>query len=345
MSTPTLAQRPTHKVIPLLRSELSRISHRGLLRVLALILFAGIIVVSAISFFAHRSTAGSTPSELEANRAEQQFFWQQCSSRQDPDRVESRCGPDPATQPLSAYDYGQDKQYRAKEMLPVAVLATSLAAAGIAFIVGASSGGAEWSSRSMTLQLLWEPRRLRLLALKWLGAVLVMLAVATAWIALAVGLAALTASVRGTWGGPVPSEFGAQTIGPLLTTMAVRGLIFVAIAATIGYAIAILVRNTGASLGAAFIYFAVVENAVRIALMKYGTEPFMLSTNTVAFLIPDGLDVPGKTTSCTGSEASFGCSQTVQVHVSNVRAFLTMLIYTSIVAVPAAWSFSRRDVG
>ena len=52
--------RPTHKALPLLRSEMSRISHRRLLRVLALIFLAGIILVSAISFFTHRETAGST---------------------------------------------------------------------------------------------------------------------------------------------------------------------------------------------------------------------------------------------------------------------------------------------
>jgi hypothetical protein len=345
MSLPTLAQRPTHKVVPLLRSELSRISHRRLLRVLAVLLFAGIIVVSAISFFTHRSTAGSTTAELESNRAEQQRYWDQCSSQFDPAKVGRRCGQNPATQPLTNFDYGENKQYRAKEMLPIAVLATTLAAAGIAFIVGASSGGAEWSSRSMTLQLLWEPRRLRLLTIKWLGLVIVTVAVAIVGIAIAVGLAALTASVRGTWRGRVPTEFGDQSFGTLLTMMAIRGLVFVAIAATIGYAIAILVRNTGASLGAAFIYFAVVENAVRLALMKYGPEPFILSTNTVAFVFPNGLDVPGRTLSPAEMNPSNDFMQNVTVHLSNLRALFTMLIYTSLIAVPAAWSFSRRDVG
>jgi len=345
MSTASTMSRPTHKVLPLLRSEISRISHRRLLRILALIFLAGIIIVSAISFFTHRETAGSTVEEIEQNRAQQQQFWDQCSANTDPERAGRRCGPNPATQPLENFDYGENKQYRAKEMLPVAVIASALAAAGIAFIVGASSGGAEWSSRSMTLQLLWEPRRLRLLVVKWLGLITVVLALAILGIALAVGLSAMTATLRGTWEGRLSSEFGSQDLWPMLSMMAGRGLVFVAIAATIGYSIAVLVRNTGASLGVAFVYFAVAENAVRLALMKYGPEPFMLSTNTVAFLIPNGLDVPGRRLDPAEIDPLQGFEETVNVHLSNLRAGFTMLIYTALLAVPAAWSFTRRDVG
>lgn len=345
MTIPVLTERPKHRALPLLRSEISRITHRRLFRVFGVLLFAGIIVVSAISFVTHRSTAGSTTEELEANRAQQQLFWEDCVDRFAPEQVNRRCGPESATQPLENFNYGENRQYRAKEMLPIALLASVLAAAGIAFMIGASSGGAEWSSRSMTLQLLWEPRRLRLLALKWLGLVLTTLALALLAVALAVGLAALTASVRGTWDGRLPGEFGDQAFGSLMLTMAGRGLVFVALAATIGYAIAVMVRNTGASLGAAFIYFAVVENAVRLALMKYGTEPFMLSTNTVAFLFPGGLDVPGREISPADIDPRAEYTENVDVHLSNARALVTMTVYTLLLAVPAAWSFSRRDIG
>ncbi|HVQ87351.1 MAG TPA: ABC transporter permease subunit [Actinomycetes bacterium] len=344
MSLLPLATRPTHKVVPLLRSELSRISHRRLLRVLTLLFLGGIILVSAISFVTHRSTAGSTPEELERNRAQQQQFYDACSANQ-----KRHCGADPSTQPLERYDYGENKQYRAKEMLPAAVLGVSIAAAGIAFIVGASSGGAEWSSRSMTLQLLWEPRRLRLLITKWVGLIAVMTAVTIVALALAVGLSALTATVRGSWDqGKLPSEFGDQSLWPALAPLAGRGLVLVAIAATIGYAIAILVRNTGASLGVAFVYFAVFETAVGLALMKYGPEPYLFRSNTAAFMLPGGLDLPGRRLDAAQIDPYAGgylTVDTVQVHVSNARALLTMLVYTALVAVPAAWSFTRRDVG
>jgi hypothetical protein len=231
-------------------------------------------------------------------------------------------------------------------MIPLALLATVFAAAGIAFIMGASSGGAEWSSRSMTLQLLWEPRRLRLLTAKWLGLLLATVALAALASALAVALAALTASVRGTWKGSIPGEFGgAESFGQVILFTGLRGLVLVAVAATFGFAIAILVRNTGASLGAAFVYFVLFEIAARIVLLKYGSEPFMLSTNSGAFLIPGGVDVPGRelSPSAVGPTDDFGGSATV--HLSNLRAFVTMLLYGTVLAIPAAWSFTRRDVG
>ena len=343
MSTATTMARPTHKVLPLLRSEVSRISHRRLLRVLALLFLAGIIVVSTVVFFTHRSTAGSTTAELQQNQAAEQLFWEQCTAGRDPLQAQRRCGPEPSQQPLQQFDRGGDKQYRGKEALPIALMATVITAAAIAFIVGASSGGAEWSSRSMTLQLLWEPRRLRLLTIKWLGLLVVTVALAALAAALALGLAAASASTRGTWDSQVPREFGDRPLEQLLLLMAGRGLIFVAVAATVGYAIAMLVRNTGASLGVAFIYFVLVENAVRIALIKYAPEPYLLSTNSVAFLIPTGLDVPGRETSSVGPGGVF--SETVNVHLTNARALATMLLYTALLALPAAWSFTRRDVG
>jgi len=302
MTLPTLAARPTHKVLPLLRSEISRISHRRLFRIFALVLLGGIIVISAIAFANHHSVA---------------------------------VAPD---------NFGTNTPYRAKQVLPVVALVTSLAVAGIAFVVGASSGGAEWSSRSMTLQLLWEPRRLRLLTLKWLGLVVVMLALALVALLLALGLGALTASMRGTWTGHLPNHFGDQSLGSLLALMVVRGFVFIAMAATIGYAIAVLVRNTGASLGVAFIYFAVAENALRIALMKYGPEPYLLSTNAVAFLIPGGLDVPGRVLTSSQPDQNGMLLGPVMVHLSNARALFTMLVYTALISIPAAWSFARRDV-
>jgi uncharacterized membrane protein len=117
--------------------------------------------------------------------------------------------------------------------------------------------------------------------------------------------------------------------------MGLRGLLLVAVAATIGYAIAMLVRNTGASLGVAFVYFVVVENGVRITLTKYGTEPFLLSTTSISSLFPGGLDVPG----AAKPNGSFS-----NVALSNLRAMATMLFYCALISIPAAWSFTRRDV-
>ena len=337
-TVPTLEQRPTHKFAPLLRSEVSRLTHRRLFRVLVLVLFGAILVISTIVFFAHNNepaaSTGAIPRSIE--RAEAQ--WQDCVKLLPRDQsVQEHCGPEPINQSFNAYDYGPDPRYKAYEALPVVLIGTAIAAAGVAFLMGASSGGAEWSSRSMTLQLLFEPRRLRLLCVKWLALVLSMAAVAAAAMAVSVGLGALTASARGTWDDQyaLVHELRDNLLNGMLT-MGGRGLILVMLAATFGYALAMLVRNTGASLGVAFIYFVVLENGVRFALMRYGTEPFMLSTNAVASVISGGLDVPGAAKGRWGELSS--------VHVSNLRATASMLTYCVIISIPAAWSFTRRDV-
>lgn len=338
MSIPVLERRPTHRMLPLLRSELSRLTHRRFARVMALILLGGILVISTIVFFAHSSQVGTSEEELLRNQAEQQRYWLDCAeAAPNPDRVERRCGQEPASQPLDNFDWGGDPRYKAYELLPVALIGAAIASAGVAFLVGASFGGAEWSSRSMTLQLLFEPRRFRLLLVKWFGLILATAVLAAVAMSLAVGMGSLTAQLRGTWSRRfAPVEQLESDLGQTLLRMGLNGLVLVAAAATIGYAIAMLVRNTGASLGVAFVYFVVIENGVRFALMRFGSEPYMLSTNAVAFLFPGGLEVPGKVTGPFDEPTS--------VQLTNLRSCVTLMAYTAVLSIPAAFSFTRRDV-
>ena len=327
MSIAPLEQRPTHKALPLLRSEVSRITHRRFYRVLALLLLAAIAVISVIVFFAHSKT------ETNLNQRKIDRFERCIQSIPADEPPENFCGPDPAVDPSF---YGRDDRYQGYENIPISLIGVSIAAAGVAFLIGASSGGAEWSSRSMTLQLLYEPRRLRLLTIKWLGLLIAVGALALVAMVVTVTFAAITTSLRGTWEERyAPVDELKDHFWSTLSIMGLRGLLLVAIAATIGYAIAMLVRNTGASLGVAFVYFVVVENGVRIALMKYGTEPFMLSTTAISSLFPGGLDVPG-------AHNAQGFSE--DFRLTNLRASVTMLTYTALISIPAAWSFTRRDV-
>jgi len=189
----------------------------------------------------------------------------------------------------------------------------------------------------MTLQLLFEPRRLRLLAVKWVGLVLSTTVLAAVAMTVAVGIGVITANLRGTWDQRfAPVDELRNELAQTMLLMGLRGLVLVAAAATIGYAIAMLVRNTGASLGVAFVYFVVLENGIRFAMMRYGSEPYMLSTNAVAFLFPGGLEVPGEQTG--------PYNESTTVDLTNLRSFITLMVYTAALSLPAAWSFSRRDV-
>jgi hypothetical protein len=114
MSIPVLERRPTHHALPLLRSEISRLTHRRLARVMALILLGGIVVISLIVFLTHSSQVGMTQEDLQNAQAEQQQYWLECvDSAPDPDRAERFCGEEPATQPLENFDWGQDDRYKA----------------------------------------------------------------------------------------------------------------------------------------------------------------------------------------------------------------------------------------
>jgi hypothetical protein len=352
---------PANRVVPHLRSEVSRLLHRRLYRVLTLLLLGGITVVSLVAFVRASSTVDVPPEvqaqyqrdvdDFERNFPDFVAQWEQCVAQtptgEDPDMY---CGSEPdivRDRPRLEWYYN-DPRYLAVDNLPVAVIATTMATAMLAFILGASSGGAEWSSRSMTLQLLWEPRRRRLLAVKWLALAAVTAGTAALALALAVGLGAVTTAMRGSWegvatglslNGQAPLDFWPSLLGS-----AGRGVVLAALAATFAFAIAMLVRNTGAALGTAFVYFAVVENAIRIAFMRFGSEPWMLTTNAGAFVFPGGVDVPGRTiTHREGLDNVY--TESITVHLSNGRALATLLVYVAVLAVPAVYSFTRRDVG
>lgn len=344
---------PPNRVWPHLRSEVSRLTHRRLYRALAVLLLLGISAVSAIVFVNSSETPTMTASAREQYERDlaswQQEFdeihagWRTCVAEAGAD-AEQRCGPEPsiADGPRPEY-YGAHTPYVAEEKLPAVLIAVTMAGAMLAFVLGASSGGAEWSSRSMTLQLLWEPRRTRLLALKWVA--LGVVVAVTTLVGMVEGLAfgAFSAATRGRWAtagedAAVPAGLWSELAG-----VGGRGLVLVVVVASFGYAIAMLVRNTGAALGTAFVYFAVVENAVRIAFMRYGSEQFMLTTNAGAFVIPGGVEVPGRMTTTT--DPSGGSStESIMVHIGNGRALVTLLVYLLVIGVPAWWSFTRRDV-
>ncbi len=306
---------------------------------MALILLGGISLISVIAFFTHNNDVVEDTDLLLKRQAKAQQMWTLCVENVPADAPEGACGTEPDRATLESFAR-IDERYKGYEGLAIAVIGVGIAAAGVAFFMGASSGGAEWSSRSMTLQLLFEPRRLRLLTIKWLALVIS---------ARSSGPGCPRRrpqprrhhSVRPRHLGPAfaPVPQLENSFGSELALMGGRALILVVIAATIGYAIAMLVRNTGASLGVAFVYFVVIENVVRFALMKYGTEPFMFSDNAVAYIFPGGIPVPGKREA---GELSF---QSEIVQLTNLRSFITLTVYTALLALPAAWSFTRRDVG
>lgn len=151
----------------------------------------------------------------------------------------------------------------------------------LAFAVGASFVGAEWSSGGMMTLLLWRPRRLRLLAGK-LAALLISvlvtgIMVSVAWVA---GLYAI-ATTRG--------DAGRVTDG-LLISLALtdaRALALVLAAAVLGFGLASIGRHTATALGVAVGYVVIFELGARIVLRLIDVprpERFLLSNYAAAWL-------------------------------------------------------------
>lgn len=338
MTTATTAERaaaPTpNGVLPQFRAELSRLTHRRMLRVLAALLLVGIVAGTVIVFTQTSKSAGEglerAQRQLAAQIDRESQNWDQCVA-QTPDARE--CGPDPRGPDGPQLDwFYTDPRFGAELNLPIGFITVSFAGAAIAFLLGASVGGAEWSSRSMTLQLLWEPRRLRLYAIKLMSLLLAVMAITAVALLTILAASAVVVSLHGFWDG-TDADFWQKMIG-----LGLRGTGLSALTATIGYSVAMLVRNTGASIGVAFVYFAVLENAVRLGFARFGPDQYLLSANAAAWLVPGGVEVPGPRVG-TG-DMSYANS----VLLTNGRGLIALICYGVVLSAPALWSFRQRDV-
>lgn len=115
----------------------------------------------------------------------------------------------------------------------------------VAFVIGASFVGAEWSSGGMSNLLVWRPQRIQVLLTK-LGALLTGLLGLTvltgvAWFAAFWLIATLRGSTAGMTSGAWQSF--------ILTGL--RGVVLALVAGVVGFALASLGRNTALALGAA----------------------------------------------------------------------------------------------
>ena len=179
------------------------------------------------------------------------------------------------------------------------------------WLIGTSLVGAEWQAGTMTTLLTWEPRRFRVLATKALAAAAGVFVTVLVLNLIYLGLLTLVATTRGSTGGfEVP-----------LLWFIVRIATLASVGGVLGLALATVTRNTGAALGIAFVYLAIVEGIIR------GFRPdwrgWLLGDISGEFVLMNG-GVPGRT-----------LTQSVAVLCLWILAFLTIAIAT----------FRARDVG
>ena len=335
----------------LLAAEVLRFRSRRFIQLLLALGVVGFLIAVGVAStqFAKASPAGLAAAEqrrdailVESERGRQACLDNPPSPGDLPPDVpadappEFFCGPPLTDQELPVTQFIDPQPFVLAEGLPGAALGVAGLTAALAFVLGATYVGAEWSSRSMVALLFWEPRRGRVMATK-----LAVLAVAAMALGvLAQGLwtvaALLLARTRGISDG-LPPDFWSDVVG-----QQGRSVLLAVLTALLGFAVANLVRNTGAALGVGFLYFAILENILRVVSQR--SQRFLLSDNIAALLLDGGhrifVNDGGVVDPVTGSVSFEGR----EIVLSNVHGGVVLGLVTAVLVGIGVLLFARRDL-
>jgi ABC-type transport system involved in multi-copper enzyme maturation permease subunit len=191
--------------------------------------------------------------------------------------------------------------------------------AGLAMLIGATFVGADWASGSMSNQLLFESRRLRVYTGKAAAVLIVGLLVSFAVLALWWAVLGQVASHRDI---PTSAATWAEIRGSVW-----RGALLSGLAGVGGYALTMLFRSTVATLGVLF--GTVVGTSILISSLPVQNAERWLPSNNIGAWVLDGIDFYGRDG---------------QQHLDKWDGALYLLVLLAAALLLSAWSFRRRDV-
>jgi hypothetical protein len=323
----------------LFRAELHRFRARRFIRLLLLLATLGWALAVVIALF-HYGTP-TAADHAQARQSMQQVIAESEQSRQrclsNPQAAppgaspEEVCGP-----PLQASDLDENS-FLPKQPFDLASNASrgaigfGAAAAVLGFVIGATWIGAEWSSRSLVALLFWVPRRMSVfgakIAVLTLAGALLGLVAEAGWLAMATLLRAVDGN-----GQALPAHFWNN-----LFAVQGRAVLLTVLITLLGFGLTNLIRNTGAALGAGFVYFAIVETAV--GALRPAWEPWLLSSNAAALVSSGGLklfifDRAGRN----------GFTEPRIYLLHNLQAGIELTAVVVVIIGIGVWLFNRRDV-
>ena len=216
----------------------------------------------------------------------------------------------------------QDKRFKLVDLWPGKAGDGVLSITALFLVIGALMAGAtfiggDWRAGTVGTLLTWEPRRQRVFLAKAAAVTAVSLVIGVLLQALVSTVLLPSALWHGTTDG-ADADWFQGLVGATLRTAAIG-----AGAALVGYAIAMIGRNTAAALGIAFGYFAVAEPLIRG--LKPEWQPWLIGDNSTVVIFGRQL-----------REAPF--ERTLAEAVLILGAYLLLVLGVSAV------SFSRRDV-
>jgi ABC-2 type transport system permease protein len=332
--------------VRLFRAEWSRLFARRFTRIMTVVVLVILALIGAgVAATSHRPDAAAfAQAKLQADevRAEIARQREQCLAAQ-----ESNPGAPGEKQPPPGFDCSQidPAHVRDEDFLPHTFSfrreapAYLLVLGGLlclmAFAVGASFVGAEWSSGAMMNLLTWRPRRINVLLTKLvallLGLTAVGVALTAAWLAALYAIAIIRGRTDELTAGAATS----------LALDAARVLALALAASVLGFALASLGRHTATALGLAIGWVLVMEAGLRVVLFNTQVarpERWFASSYISAWLAKKltltdfSACRPG--VECQGAEWSITMNQAALV--------LGILVLVGLVA--AVLAMQRRDV-
>lgn len=230
------------------------------------------------------------------------------------------------------------ENYLYRSELDLSTLRTDVGAAaitiltGLLMLIGTTYAGHDWNTGSMSNQLLFVPRRLRLWTAKGAAVLVTGLVVGAVVLALFWGGAALLASsrditaARGTW-------------GDIWATQA-RGVLAIGVGGLLGYSLTMLFRSTVATLSLMF-GVAIAGSLIVVAILGDNAARWLLPTNFLAFVL-GGYSYydPSACTLAPDGSVIGGCESTLSA--ANGAMVLAVLVVVSVAL--SVWATHRRDV-
>lgn len=354
MST-SVTNRPTSgapRLGALIRAEFLRARSRRSLRWLTLLAVLAVAGVAAIMFLT-TATVGQADLDRAADQylAETTQYYDECMAEPQSSEVEKEmnCWKPSRAEARQNAQWVLDKQPFSNDSLTGLLSLAGGVGLAVCVMIAASAGGAEWSARTMGLLFSWEPRRLRVFAVR-LGVIVVLAVLIEAvLVALGLGLGTLIAGQHGLAPGFVlqgdDGNNWSQVDLAAGRELALRWLPLAGLAAAGAFGVAMATRSTGWAIGATIAFVLVAESVVQ-GLWTWGSQ-WLIQTNALAWL-QGGLEwtVRRMPEQYSGSSVLSDESMAVpgQIFITQWRALGVLGAIVAVVLVVAGVLLRRRDV-